>query len=327
MHKLIATSRIYVHAISLSARLPNQTGPSRLTGHISTLSTAAMVDYNAILKGRYPAKAHARRVVEHLGAQAGASLSSGVLYLESRMTKLLEDNDQPEPFRQRRYFYYLTGCPLADCHYTYDINTDRSTLYFPPIDPNDVIWSGLPVSVDEALARFDVDEVKFTTDLNAELAALASASSKVFAIAEQVSPHVTFVQFDDKDFSALKPAINTCRVVKDSYEIALMRKANDISSRAHDSVLAAIARGTVTNEAELEAVYLAACVEHGARNQAYDSIMASGRAGATMHYVRNDQPIRGKASVLIDAGCEWDCYAADIVGDFWNRNGMGCDVM
>jgi Xaa-Pro dipeptidase len=281
-----------------------------------------MAAYEAVLEGKYPAKAHARRVAAQLRAQGALDVDTSILYLESRMTRLLEDNDEPEPFRQRRYFFYLTGCPLADCHYTYDVAADRATLYIPPVDADSVIWSGLPVSPDEARSRFDVDEVKFTDGLNAELVSMAAAGSgsraksKVFAIAEQVSPHVTFVQFDDKDLVALKLAIETCRVVKDEYEIALMRKANDISGEAHRAVLDEIARDTAKNEAELEAVFLAKCVANKAKNQAYHSIVASGRGGATLHYVANDQPLEGRLNLLLDGGCEWDCYAADITRVF-----------
>ena len=50
-----------------------------------------------VLKGKYPAKAHARRVVAYIREHVKAE--SGVLYLEGRMTKLQEDNDSPEHFR------------------------------------------------------------------------------------------------------------------------------------------------------------------------------------------------------------------------------------
>jgi Xaa-Pro dipeptidase len=56
-----------------------------------------MAAYETILQGKYPAKAHARRVAEYIQSkQPGAT---GVLYLEGRATKLIEDNDEPEPFR------------------------------------------------------------------------------------------------------------------------------------------------------------------------------------------------------------------------------------
>jgi Xaa-Pro dipeptidase len=55
--------------------------------------------------------------------------------------------------RQRRYFFYFTGCPLPDCYVTYDMAVDHLTLYIPPINPEDVIWSGLPMSPAEALTQ------------------------------------------------------------------------------------------------------------------------------------------------------------------------------
>ncbi len=55
------------------------------------------IDYETILKGKYPAKDHARRVVDQIRSKRPDA--TGVLYLESRKTKLLEDNDEPEPFR------------------------------------------------------------------------------------------------------------------------------------------------------------------------------------------------------------------------------------
>lgn len=61
------------------------------------------MDYETILKGKYPAKQHARRVVDYIRSKVPNA--SGVLYLESRLTKLMEDSDEPEPFR---YVFCMT---------------------------------------------------------------------------------------------------------------------------------------------------------------------------------------------------------------------------
>lgn len=281
--------------------------------------------YEAVLKGnKYPAKAHAKRVAEYIRSKfpdnGDGAAQHAVIYLESRSTKLLEDNDEAEPFRQRRPFFYLTGCPLADSYYVYDLATEKSTLFIPPIDPESVIWSGLPVSAEEALAQWDVDEVKYVADVNPTLAAQASAkaagnkTSTVFAMEGQVSDQTTFLEFDGKDFSLLKEAIDESRVVKSPYELALMAKANDVSSAGHRAVLAHV--GKVANEQELEGLFLGHCVAKGCRNQAYHSIVASGRAAATLHYVKNDQPVANKLNLLLDAGAEYQCYAADITRTF-----------
>ncbi len=215
----------------------------------------------------------------------------------------------PRP-RQRRYFYYLTGCPLPDSYLTYDIETEQSTLFIPPIDPESVIWAGLPVSEDEALAKYDVDFVR-TTDQVVPYLAHPRADPSVWTIADQVSDNITFLEFENKDFGLLKEAIEECRAVKDEYEIALTRKANAISTIAHTAVLKAV-KGA-KNERELEGLFLQKCVSNGCREQAYHGIFASGTAAATLHYVKNWEPLKGKLNLLLDAGGEYQCYASDIV--------------
>ncbi|KAK0118737.1 hypothetical protein ONS96_011825 [Cadophora gregata f. sp. sojae] len=268
-----------------------------------------MANVDTVLAGKYPARAHAKAVVKWM-RQKNPNVT-GVLYLEGQKTRMIEDNDSEAPFRQRRYFYYLTGCQLPDSYFTYDIETEKSTLFIPPIEPETVIWSGLPVSEEEALSSYDVDNVRTTDEV---AAALAPGGSIVWAIQDQVSDHITFLEFDDKDYTLLKVAIEECRVIKDEYEIALTKKANSISTIAHTAVLKAVK--TATNERELEALFIQKCIANGAREQAYHSIVASGTAGATLHYVNNAQPLAGKLNLLLDAGGEYQCYASDITRAF-----------
>ena len=56
-----------------------------------------MSSTDEILKGKYPAKAHARRVAEYI--QTRGFPSDGVIYLESAHTHMIEDNDEAVPFR------------------------------------------------------------------------------------------------------------------------------------------------------------------------------------------------------------------------------------
>jgi Xaa-Pro dipeptidase len=56
---------------------------------------ASSVD--AILAGKYPAKAHARRVVDYI-KKSKPNVPS-VLYLEGQKTRMIEDNDESAPFR------------------------------------------------------------------------------------------------------------------------------------------------------------------------------------------------------------------------------------
>ncbi|KAF2035295.1 putative Xaa-Pro aminopeptidase [Setomelanomma holmii] len=269
-------------------------------------------DYDKVLEGKYPAKDHARKVAKWIIDKGGDK--NGTIYLEAQKQELQEDNDSEAPFRQRRYFFYLSGCELPDSYLTYEIATDKLTLFIPPIEPDEVIWSGLPMSPKEAKAKYDIDECKTTKEVNPHLASEESAQSTIYAIQEQVSDDITFLSYKDKEFSLLKPAIEYSRVTKSDYEIALIRKANVISTTAHVNVMKAAAKAK--NECELEAVFLKSCVERNAKNQAYHSIVAAGENGATLHYVHNANPIKSQNLLLLDAGCEVDCYASDITRTF-----------
>ncbi|KAL4916887.1 putative Xaa-Pro aminopeptidase pepP [Aspergillus aurantiobrunneus] len=279
-----------------------------------------MTSIDAILATKYPAKAHARRVAEGLKALGH---SGGVIYLEAQKTYLIEDNDEPVTFRQRRPFFYLSGCLLPDSSLIYNIDSDQLTLFIPPISPDDVIWSGLPLSSAEGLERYDVDNVLETTEVNATLAAIAASNadkSAAFAIAEQVSKGINFEGFSETNFKVLKGVIEKTRIVKDRYEIALLRKANDVSAKAH--IAAIQASKAATNEREIEAAFIATCIANGAREQSYHPIVACGKNGATLHYGKNDDDLtdpttqRRKDSVLIDAGGEYRTYCADITRTF-----------
>jgi hypothetical protein len=56
-----------------------------------------MASVDQVLAGKYPAKAHARRVTEYI--KRTKPDAQGVLYLEGQKTKLIEDNDETVLFR------------------------------------------------------------------------------------------------------------------------------------------------------------------------------------------------------------------------------------
>jgi Xaa-Pro dipeptidase len=167
----------------------------------------------------------------------------------------------------------------------------------------------LPVSEQEALSLYDVDTVQTTNEVASVLA--HPHKVPVWAIADQVSDHISFLSFSATDFTLLKEAIDECRVAKDAYEVALIKKANAISTIAHTEVLKRVK--SAKNERELEAAFIEKSIANGAREQAYHGIFASGEAAATLHYMKNDQPLEGKLNMLLDAAGEVDCYASDIV--------------
>lgn len=58
---------------------------------------AKMAPYEEVLKGKYPGKLHAKKVVEHI--RSTIPDATGVIYVEAKKAKLHEDCDQVEHFR------------------------------------------------------------------------------------------------------------------------------------------------------------------------------------------------------------------------------------
>lgn len=157
--------------------------------------------------------------------------------------------------------------------------------------------------------------MRTTAEVNAFLESKEVGKKTVYAIEKLVSEQITFPSFETKDLTLLKEAIEESRVIKDDYEIALSRKANNISAKAHLAVMRAAS--TATNERELAGIFIKECIAGGCTNQAYSPIVAAGTNGATLHYVHNSAPINDSTlNILLDASGEYSLYASDITRTF-----------
>ena len=121
------------------------------------------------------------------------------------------------------------------------------------------------------------------------------------------------ISFSNVDSDKLLPAIDACRVIKDPHEIALIRKANEISTIAHRAVLKHI-RG-FKNESQIEGIFTDACISKKAK-QSYGVIAGSGENASMLHYMKNNEPLKGRQFVCLDAGAEVECYASDVTRTF-----------
>ncbi|KAK6203875.1 hypothetical protein LQW54_008682 [Pestalotiopsis sp. IQ-011] len=272
-----------------------------------------------VLRGKYPAKSHVRRVVEYIRSKIPAA--TGILYLEGQYEQFYEDVDELIPFRQRRALMYLTG--IADrpgCHLIYGMASDTSTVFIPQDDVEQILWSGESLDSEQMLKQYEIDQVLPDTELGPSLARIGrqqqGTQAAVFAIAGRFRQE--FPDFGNKNLAILGEAIEECRIVKDDFEIGLIKKANDISCAAHRAVLEQVKN--FKNEAEIDGLFIAECMRRGTKKLAYPSIVASGSNAASTQYESNNQDLfinnKAKDLVLVDAGCEWGCYASDITRTF-----------
>ena len=84
--------------------------------------------------------------------------------------------------------------------------------------------------------------------------------------------------------------VHELRLVKDADELALLRRAAEISARGHVRAMAAAAPGRY--EFEVQQALDSYCFANGARRMAYPSIVASGPNSVFLHWEKNDRQIR-----------------------------------
>jgi Xaa-Pro dipeptidase len=103
------------------------------------------------------------------------------------------------------------------------------------------------------------------------------------------------------------PVTAGCRMIKDAHELALMRRANEITVRAHRAVFASLKEGTTQGDASRW------CVEaHQRLGMKGGSLVLFGADAAFPHGTARPQPLRAGDIVLIDGGGRLHGYASDI---------------
>jgi len=98
-----------------------------------------------------------------------------------------------------------------------------------------------------------------------------------------------------------------CRMIKDAHELALMRRASEITLRAHRAVLASLQEGTTQGEASRW------CNEaHRRLGMTGGALVLFGQDAAFPHGTTKPQPLRAGDVVLVDGGGRLQGYASDI---------------
>jgi Xaa-Pro dipeptidase len=217
-------------------------------------------------------------------------------------------------FRQSSDFLYLTGVEEPGCFLVIDPRKKRHTLFVPRIDAHHRVWEGHVPSPAEARKLFGVSQVRYSDELEKEIKSSRSGYRRLYADKNALRKVKSAAKGLSPASAALEDALQELRACKTPGELALMKRANQISGLAHRAVMARARPGQ--KEYQLQAVFEHECLQQGLKHLAYPSIVAAGRNGAVLHYRRNNAELRDGDLLLIDAGAEDGGYAADITRTF-----------
>ncbi|SDW42772.1 aminopeptidase P Metallo peptidase. MEROPS family M24B [Pseudomonas syringae] len=242
----------------------------------------------------------------------------------------IRNRDVEHVYRQDSDFQYLSGFPEPEAVVVLIPGREYGeyVLFCRERNPERELWDGLRAGQEGAIRDFGADDAFPISDIDDILPGLIEGRDRVYSAMgsnpefdRHVMDWINVIRSKahlgaqpPKEFVALDHLLHDMRLYKSAAEIKVMRHAAEISARAHVRAMQACRAGL--HEFSLEAELDYEFRRGGSKMPAYGSIVASGRNGCILHYQQNDAVLKDGDLVLIDAGCEIDCYASDITRTF-----------
>ena len=266
-------------------------------------------------------------------ARLAAQLGAGGIAIVPTAAERSRNRDTDFLYRHDSYFYYLTGFaePGACLVLTAE---GHATLFCQPKDLEREIWDGYRLGPEAAPAALGVQAALSSAELDVRLPRLlenrrcvwypfathAGLAARVEGWLQAVRSRVRYGAMCPAEQNDVCTPLDEMRLVKDTHEQDIMRRAARISAQAHIRAMQRSARmlraGEDVREYHLDAELLHEFRQQGSQYPAYSSIVAAGANACVLHYRADAAPVRSGELVLIDAGCELDGYASDITRTF-----------
>lgn len=242
----------------------------------------------------------------------------------------VRSKDTLYPYKQSTNFSYLSGFsePCSVMLLIPNRQQGECVLFCRDKDLLRETWDGLRLGPIEAKQALAFDDAFPIDDIDDILPGLLEGKSHIYysagkdkAFDKQLIQWVDEVTLDKESDSEpcceqvdLDHLLAELRLIKSAAEIKLMRKAADISAEAHCRAMRFCQPGQYEYQLQAE-------IEHqfmmsGATGPAYTSIVGGGKNACILHYIENQSALKSGDLVLIDAGCEYQNYAADITRTF-----------
>ncbi|MCP9987279.1 aminopeptidase P family protein [Streptomyces sudanensis] len=232
-------------------------------------------------------------------------------------------NDTEYRFRAATEYAYLTGNQTEDGVLVLEPRAGGeghdATLYLLPrsdrengefwLSGHGELWVGRRHSLSEAATLYGIP----TRDVR-ELPGLSGATGPVRVVrgydagVEKILDGRTDAERDEE----LRVFLSEARLVKDDFEIAELEKACASTARGFEDVVRVLDKAEATSERYIESTFFLRARVEG-NDVGYGSICAAGPHACTLHWVRNDGPVRSGDLLLLDAGVETgELYTADV---------------
>ncbi len=270
-----------------------------------------------------------RRVFERRRQDVMQLMGDGIAVVATAPERT-RNRDIQYRFRPDSDFYYLTHYPEPDAVAVLCPGREQGEfiLFCRERNPEQETWDGRRAGLEGAVAQFDADDAFPISDIGEILPGLLENRSKVFCNVGN------YAEFDMKllhwvnevkaksrlginapsELVDITHILHELRLIKQTEEVRVMKRAAKISAAAHRRAMRVCRPGKMEYEihAELEYEFR----KSGSAYPAYPPIVAGGANACVLHYIDNSAELNDGELLLIDAGAEIDCYAADVTRTF-----------
>ena len=243
---------------------------------------------------------------------------------------VIRNRDAEFKFRQDSDFHYLSGFNEPDSVLVLVPGRKHGQCLFfcRERNPERELWDGYREGPEGLCQNFGADDAFPITDIDDILPGLMEGRERVYysmgkrpEFDKQVMDWVNVLRSKARsgahppgEFLDLDHLLHDMRLYKSAAELRVMKEAADIAAAAHTRAMKFCQPGMM--EYQLEAEYLHEFAASGAQAAAYNSIVGGGKNACILHYGENNAMLRDGDLVLVDAGCELNCYASDITRTF-----------
>ncbi|WP_370413857.1 aminopeptidase P family protein [Streptomyces fradiae] len=233
-------------------------------------------------------------------------------------------NDTEYSFRASTEYTYLTGDQTQDGVLVLEPAADEdgheATIYLLPrsdrengefwLDGQGELWVGRRHSLAEAeqLLGIPAQDVRELPERLKEATGPVRAVRGHDAGIEAALTDKVTAERDEE----LRVFLSEARLVKDAFEVAELEKACASTARGFEDVVKVLDKAQATSERYIEGTFFLRARVEG-NDVGYGTIAAAGPHACTLHWVRNDGPVRSGDLLLLDAGVETtELYTADV---------------
>jgi Xaa-Pro aminopeptidase len=263
-----------------------------------------------------PYAARRARLLAALPPRSAVVVSSGA---EARRNATVHHR-----FRAHSDLLYLTGFAEPEAMAIFTPEKERKfTLLCRPRDPEKEVWNGRRAGVEGAVAAFGADQAFPIAEAEQQLAGLLDGCDEVFfhpgddpRLDRLILRTIAGLRRRERTgtraprrLTDIQTVLHEQRLIKDEHALRCLRQAVEITVEAHRLAMGAARAGV--HEYEIEALVDYTFRRRGG-HPGYNTIVGSGVNATILHYEAGGEQIPEGALLLLDAGCEWQGFTADV---------------